>query len=316
MIASNFPAMEWTPYFAGVGRTPPPNPLPATERGRRSALCLCSPSPLRGGGWGEGFAQPQLITNGVIRSLLELADNGFILFLIELAHVRLLEAKAAQQAKDRRLRFGGLGLHDLIILVLDPSHHLGEKELGQALAAQVRPDAQIGQTDRRLTPAITEPFHLPNEGARHTLIGRLARQVELQRFHEAEDALAPPGAEARTRIFAQLVAAAEGDETRIDGLDCLRQAPLQHQYLAHRAIAVACEEWCGQPIAGEDAGQLAAAVGAEVERVHGVHGAGVERVGAAFAQVRFAAAQQFRADAAAPMGRAHPQEARYAGFRE
>src|SRR6266545_521828 len=37
-------------------KTPPPNPLPATERGRRNKAWSCSPSPLRGGGWGEGFS--------------------------------------------------------------------------------------------------------------------------------------------------------------------------------------------------------------------------------------------------------------------
>src|SRR4051812_27726247 len=33
-------------------RTPPPNPLSASGRGRKN---FCSPSPLRGGGWGEGL---------------------------------------------------------------------------------------------------------------------------------------------------------------------------------------------------------------------------------------------------------------------
>src|SRR5262249_34249556 len=33
-------------------RTPPPSPLPETERGRK--IIFGSPSPLRGGGWGEG----------------------------------------------------------------------------------------------------------------------------------------------------------------------------------------------------------------------------------------------------------------------
>src|SRR5439155_19568489 len=34
-------------------RTPPPGPLPETERGRKT---FCSPSPLRGGARGEGFS--------------------------------------------------------------------------------------------------------------------------------------------------------------------------------------------------------------------------------------------------------------------
>src|SRR5262245_54350836 len=36
-----------------MGQTPPPGPLPETERGSRRSF---SPSPLRGGGWGEGLS--------------------------------------------------------------------------------------------------------------------------------------------------------------------------------------------------------------------------------------------------------------------
>src|SRR5262245_32132630 len=40
--------------LGNCSRTPPPVPLPETERGRKT---FCSPSPLRGGGRGEGCGQ-------------------------------------------------------------------------------------------------------------------------------------------------------------------------------------------------------------------------------------------------------------------
>src|SRR5262249_46650303 len=66
--ASQCPAR---PRALTVSRTPPPNPLPEAERGRKTAATsfrgeqveqprlfpFCSPSPLRGGGWGEGFCK-------------------------------------------------------------------------------------------------------------------------------------------------------------------------------------------------------------------------------------------------------------------
>src|SRR6266699_1614138 len=48
--------MSLNPCFETVS-TPPPSPLPEAERGSRRSF---SPSPLRGGGWGEGFfARPK-----------------------------------------------------------------------------------------------------------------------------------------------------------------------------------------------------------------------------------------------------------------
>src|SRR6266545_3356797 len=41
-------------------KTPPPNPLPATERGSKTHDPSSSPSPLRGGGWGGGVFGPPL----------------------------------------------------------------------------------------------------------------------------------------------------------------------------------------------------------------------------------------------------------------
>ena len=44
-------------------RTPPPDPLPEAERGSQKLdWCLFSPSPLRGGGRGEGFFQRASLT--------------------------------------------------------------------------------------------------------------------------------------------------------------------------------------------------------------------------------------------------------------
>src|SRR5262245_41326244 len=45
--------LPWPPPRSGEGEegNPSPSPLPCEERGRKT---FCSPSPRRGGGWGEG----------------------------------------------------------------------------------------------------------------------------------------------------------------------------------------------------------------------------------------------------------------------
>src|SRR6266545_3439444 len=55
-----------------LSKTPPPNPLPLRGEGEKKRRRLaCSPSPLRGGGWGEGFSSEQA-ANGSKRSWEEL----------------------------------------------------------------------------------------------------------------------------------------------------------------------------------------------------------------------------------------------------
>src|SRR5436305_8919196 len=44
--------IAWLAQTEDCFRTPPPGPLPEAERGRQT---FCSPSPLRGGGRGEGL---------------------------------------------------------------------------------------------------------------------------------------------------------------------------------------------------------------------------------------------------------------------
>src|SRR5262245_43065950 len=43
-----------------LSKTPPPSPLPEAERGSRTSVF--SPSPLRGGGRGEGFSTQQVLS--------------------------------------------------------------------------------------------------------------------------------------------------------------------------------------------------------------------------------------------------------------
>src|SRR6266545_237384 len=75
-LASRGP-VSFLPCLAAVRRTPPPNPQPPPRNGegeKKRCWLACSPSPLRGGGWGEGFSEPQLNegrTSRIQRAFLE-----------------------------------------------------------------------------------------------------------------------------------------------------------------------------------------------------------------------------------------------------
>src|SRR4051812_34917335 len=84
-----------------VSRTPPPGPLPEAERGRKT---FCSPSPLRGGGRGEGLPD--------IRESLSRQERGnnarfrhvdvgeaVLAALVRMAEALVVEAEGVEQRR-------------------------------------------------------------------------------------------------------------------------------------------------------------------------------------------------------------------------
>src|SRR5262249_13774425 len=153
--------------------------------------------------------------------------------------------------------------------------------------------------DCRLVPALAEALHLPDAGPGRRLASRPVFEPEFEDLQRAEDTLLPPAAGPRRQDRPDLEAAPQGGKPAVHHFERLTTAALQHQGGGARQVALAFEERLGRAVAVEQAGGVAAAVQAEVERVQRPRAARVQLFRPAFQQVRLAPPQQLGADAPA-----------------